>query len=522
MSNPKSSLLLRAVVCAQIASLVFPASMQAGDWPVLKKPRKASKVETLAKKLDDVQKHVDSYGSVVAKSPDVWGESRLMRNRAEVEQQLKARLSSFRFRINARQSTRDAALLAQAVALQEQVANGQTAVGDPDSQTSGMVSDFEDTKVVPRTDFTARTNTSEPAIEPDVELDQLNRYLQHLNELRRLNEGDDTADSPGYALNLIRIPVSVLPGSRTRTGYGAEVEITIDPHFGDELLPMAFRDLVINGVRNRITYDAFAFATQAKMQDVRGLISDYYSGRLYYEFADVLDAAREAGISRDYNAAELAFDSFVRSAESIRIGQDPNPRATQKTALVEAEAAIQLYSNAPLDQFGQRSDAQRRHVLNKLDELGNPTISTGLSRFAALSGTNFSSLPPSFADSVNGHTLIILADYLHSRLVVPPRTNQETIDEQDLYLNGLTYPAAEELLSEELRAAYEFLSRDRALHLWDEFCTPELAAFIRENRGEVPSEQSDYLNDRYLDTMEDREAGVETATPVEWDPELGI
>src|SRR5262249_15833021 len=53
-------------------------------------------------------------------------------------------------------------------------------------------------------------------LEPTLHLDQMARYLNHLHELRRINEGDDTADSPGYSLNLMRIPVSVLPGNKTR------------------------------------------------------------------------------------------------------------------------------------------------------------------------------------------------------------------------------------------------------------------------------------------------------------------
>src|SRR5438874_6848535 len=42
-------------------------------------------------------------------------------------------------------------------------------------------------------------------LEPSIYLDQKKRYLDHLNEIRRINEGDDTGDAPGYALNLIRL-----------------------------------------------------------------------------------------------------------------------------------------------------------------------------------------------------------------------------------------------------------------------------------------------------------------------------
>ncbi len=60
-------------------------------------------------------------------------------------------------------------------------------------------------------------------------LDQLKRYMDHLNELRRINEGDDTSDSPGYSLSLVRIPVSINPGRNSQEGYGAEIPMTATP-----------------------------------------------------------------------------------------------------------------------------------------------------------------------------------------------------------------------------------------------------------------------------------------------------
>jgi len=63
--------------------------------------------------------------------------------------------------------------------------------------------------------------------DPTVALDPQDAYIKHLQELRRINEGDDTADGPGYALYLLRIPVSVRPGQKTQKGYGAEVSVNI-------------------------------------------------------------------------------------------------------------------------------------------------------------------------------------------------------------------------------------------------------------------------------------------------------
>ena len=43
-------------------------------------------------------------------------------------------------------------------------------------------------------------------------LDEHSNYLNHLNQLRRINAGDDLADRPGYGLYLVRIPVTLSPG----------------------------------------------------------------------------------------------------------------------------------------------------------------------------------------------------------------------------------------------------------------------------------------------------------------------
>lgn len=100
------------------------------------------------------------------------------------------------------------------------------------------------------------------SLEPVTFLNQKKRYLEHLNSLRRLNEGDDVGDSPGYALNLLRIPVSVLPGRETRKGYGAEIAITVDPYESEELLPEVFRNFVVNGVVDRISPTVMRLVTE--------------------------------------------------------------------------------------------------------------------------------------------------------------------------------------------------------------------------------------------------------------------
>ena len=211
-------------------------------------------IETLAANIDWLEHQIDRWGTVVAKSPDVWGEARLTKYRAEVEQQLADRVGRFdENRISGASSVRDQALLAAAISIGsggQQAQDISTVFGDvlklsvndqsiPDAADFGLSGDnklFADTIKLEQVQV----------------LDQHQRYLDHLNELRRINEGDDTSDAPGYSLNLIRIPVSVLPGSKSLRGFGAEITFTATPELDPELLPTTFRDLVINDIVDQL------------------------------------------------------------------------------------------------------------------------------------------------------------------------------------------------------------------------------------------------------------------------------
>ena len=65
--------------------------------------------------------------------------------------------------------------------------------------------------------------------------------------------GDDTADSAGYGLYLIRMPVSIQPGECTRKGHGAILTTTVRHDFGPDFLPTTFRNLVINDLVDQLT-----------------------------------------------------------------------------------------------------------------------------------------------------------------------------------------------------------------------------------------------------------------------------
>jgi hypothetical protein len=192
-------------------------------------------IEQLAAEIDWLEHHLNAYGSIVAKQPDVWGQSRLMRHRHEYEAQLQRQLGEFAIRSQAAIRRSDQASLSMALAIEEATDRRRL----PDPATLAKPVEFE--KIVPF-DVTDRP----VSLEPTLHLDQLSRYLNHLHQLRRINEGDDSADAPGYALNLVRLPVSIMPGGRTQIGHGAEITVISEPCLGDDLLPVTFRNLVIN------------------------------------------------------------------------------------------------------------------------------------------------------------------------------------------------------------------------------------------------------------------------------------
>ncbi len=269
--------------------------------------RKTTAVEQLARQIDCVERHIEEYGTVVAKTPDVWGEARLTKYRVDYETEMKKQLGAFSDTINAAISRSDQAFLANSFALQAAISGTAAVLTTPSTSVSTVskqtttivdgkevvtqdpqVTEFRDgfstskldapseptAPELTRTQFDSFSKTTpgfgdkKVALEPTVMLDQRSRYLNHLNELRRVNDGDDQSDYPGYSLNLVRIPFSVLPGKRTREGYGAEVTVMAKPHLHDELLPKTFRHLVVNDVVDQLAFPLTKIISQKNAKEL--------------------------------------------------------------------------------------------------------------------------------------------------------------------------------------------------------------------------------------------------------------
>ncbi|MFM7242930.1 MAG: hypothetical protein ACKO40_01975, partial [Planctomycetaceae bacterium] len=397
-------------------------------------------LEDLARQIDWLEHHLDCYGSIVAKQPDVWGQSRLTRARLEYENEMRKQLGQFTERTSAAIRRSDQAYLGMALALQSASGRRRTAqdVAVPDAAGSASVINTIQGLIPTGNEAAGRTDPvviartapfampANPAgmqfdegplsLEPSVHLDQLSRYLNHLAELRRVNEGDDSADSPGYALNLVRIPVSILPGARTRKGHGAEITVIAEPCLGDELLPATFRNLVINDL-----VDVIAPALTWAVND-----------RECLEWATTITAGNGS------TSASAAPSSGSRTAHAVTL---PESRDAARQGVMAAMQSL-------------------RAKLPTIAPSSAPSMKTRRSRMP---------IPFSQLVDVSGiEQIAILIRDTHAALVNSPESRP-----------CIGYMQVRGHLAEELDAAYDFLALEARGHVWQELPGWNLAALVR-------------------------------------------
>ncbi|MEQ1829162.1 MAG: hypothetical protein ABL921_24580 [Pirellula sp.] len=452
-----------AVVCATSLS---PQLSHAGDFykpfRFLKQPFEAAhrekpatgqdtNIEKLANEIDWLEHHIDKYGSVVAKHPDIWGQSRLMRHRYEYEKEMEAQIQRFEVRMNGALRRSDQAFLGMALALQS--ATGKKTTVNPGTATTPATQVISDVQPTTPADFstimTVVNGASDPntasilrtqpfaavanppvtgftfnqpniSLEPTTQLDQMSRYLNHLHELRRINEGDDIADSPGYSLNLVRIPVSVLPGKQTQKGYGAEITIVAEPYLSEELLPTTMRNLVINDVVDQLA-------------PVLTFIVNDEESRILLKTLQVDTKYNESGNSDKRWSGPDKSKASLYTSETLRTFSGALERQ-KSTHLVAVPSSKPRRARLPIP----------------------------LSQVHEIMGKD--------------HLLDLGLD-IYNRLGSSP-TSQPTISFIDV----------RSLLHEELEASYDFLKGDTFRSLW-RYCDPELVNAVRERRMRWLDEQ---------------------------------
>lgn len=203
--------------------------------------------------IDDLDRMMTANGTIGVKSPDVWGQDRLAKFRSEYESQMSDWLKvPFNGDINA--SIRRGEIESRRV----QLGANLTAEGTSKGSATGKDAITADSLV--KSNGLESTSVSGNAVdkaaallEPTVVLDEHSNYLNHLNQLRRINAGDDLTDRPGYGLYLVRMPVTLSPGPRSRRGKGAIITVSARSLMTKDTLRSTLRNAVINETVNNLT-----------------------------------------------------------------------------------------------------------------------------------------------------------------------------------------------------------------------------------------------------------------------------
>jgi hypothetical protein len=489
-------------------------------------------VEALARDADFLERHIETYGSVVTKQPDVWGQSRLTIYRNEYEQLMKKELGNFQFSLQGTVSGSDQAYFADSFALGAAASAGAARPGTAGRGTTATAA-TSNTTVVPTTstpstdkssgdsgDSTSpqlavptpasptgtfdafnnvsRTKVNMPTpigfhnqaggltIEPTLYLDQKSVYLNHLHELRRISEGDDTADSPGYALNLVRFPVSILPGRRTYMGYGAEITMTMRPHLNEELLPTTFRNLVLNDVVEQVAFPATQFINNpdnapyfVKTDDVSHLfnyLEKYTFDEMINQHLNGLKALRwKPSLQELFRRPEWQWlDPFLALAEEKKSSRSGNADSSDATRM-----ATQREQLEKLQQLQQQVSALKYQLR------GSSLVPATKSRRARLP------FPPSQLLDIYGFDFSyhLVADP-HDTFEKQPYSHPAP-DSTQLVVH---LPDVQAFFQEEAAAAYKFLQEPGSEILW-QFCARErgLANAIRtHNTNQVGATRANF------------------------------
>jgi hypothetical protein len=327
--------------------------------------------------IDEIDRLLTSMGTIGVKTPDVWGQDRLAKFRCEYEAQMAEWLKlGFKGEINAsvRRSEVSSTLIQAGTDTVPKAAKTSSSGSTP---TLGDDASLFHSMDQARAGLDAGLPPSNPTVpnppaslEPIVVLDEHSNYLNHLNQLRRINAGDDLADRPGYGLYLVRIPVTLSPGPRSRRGKGAIISVSARPVMTKHTLRTALRDVVINETVNNLTQAIYHREAEACDQPAT-LSTAAFS---LVSFADAELFYGQAGIARlrEETEHQLATD----------LGAEPHHRTARVASWLqnELQSSYHLLEQAATpdrsNQLASRSDP--------LEELGEQIARRDFTRIARL------------------------------------------------------------------------------------------------------------------------------------------
>lgn len=313
LSSLSRATLLVALVCPGVACVGVDDATRVLSWN--QKPDDQIKLTDAEQLIDELDRHMTVYGTISVKTPDVWGQDRLAKFRSEYEEHMAEWLKhGFKTDINA--AVRRSEIEATQVQVGTNVSlppSRNAAVQDENTSLTTMSRSLASmSSALPGTNMPAEKVSL--ALEPTVVLDEHSNYLNHLNQLRRINAGDELADRPGYGLYLIRIPVTLSPGPRSRRGKGAIITVSAKPVMTKHTLSNALRNTVINE-----TVDNLAQAIRRQSPDQ----GDRSSGSAHGTFSLVSYADAELFYGRP-NIEVLREEAELELAREL--GNEPHHR----------------------------------------------------------------------------------------------------------------------------------------------------------------------------------------------------
>ncbi len=148
--------------------------------------------------IDELDRIMTAYGTISVKSPDVWGQDRLAKFRSEYESQMAAWLKvGFKTDINAsiRRSESDATRVLVGSEFIQPAPNGALDFDVDHAQRQaagvnlGTLSQVHAGLDASLPAWSGPADKAPASLESTVVLDEHSNYLNHLNQLRRVNAG---------------------------------------------------------------------------------------------------------------------------------------------------------------------------------------------------------------------------------------------------------------------------------------------------------------------------------------------
>jgi hypothetical protein len=328
--------------------------------------------------VDEIDRTITAMGTISVKTPDVWGQDRLAKFRSEYESQMAEwRRTGFKADINASvsraesQSTQaqvGATLARPATKTSSQTFTQEEASAE--TMSKSMTAMNAGNAVVPP----SVTDKGAPSLEPMVVLDEHSSYLNHLNQLRRVNAGDELTDRPGYGLYLVRIPVTLSPGPRSRSGKGAMITVSAKM--------VVTKSTLTNALRNTVINETVINLTQA-LRNHEPADDDLSTNRGVGSYSFVSFADTELFYGRPN------IDLLAMEADN-QLGRELDSEPHHRTARIADWLRQELEACYPFlaERATPKSTTTTAARTDPLEELGNLVARRDFTRIAMLRGNN--------------------------------------------------------------------------------------------------------------------------------------